>query len=215
MSTRAWSKVTVGAATAALILASLSGCTSPTTAFAPCPDDVVQVEIFNTYADLSNVLPHIFKGGSMFELGCHLIDAIVWMLGKPERVTSFPRSFPNDGFNDNMVAVLEYPGAHVTLRSSLMEPDGGSRRQFVVCGDHGSVEIRPLEPPEMRLMLDQPRGKYGKGTQEVPLEKAPRYAADWAAFAKAIRGEMEWPWKPEHDLAVQETVLRASGLPLS
>ncbi len=155
-----------------------------------------------------------YKGGSMFELGCHLIDAVVWILGKPDRVTPFPRSFPGDGFNDNMVAVLEYPDAHVTVRSSLMEPDGGARRQFVVCGDHGSVEIRPLEPPALKLMFDQGRGKYRKGVQEVSLEKAPRYLADWAAFAKAIRGEMEWPWKPEHDLAVQETVLRASGMPL-
>jgi predicted dehydrogenase len=155
-----------------------------------------------------------YKGGSMFELGCHIIDAVVGLLGKPERVTPFPRSFPGDGFNDNMLAVLEYPDAHVTVRSSLMEPDGGTRRQFIVCGDHGSVEIRPLEPPAMKLMLDQARGKYRKGAQEVPMEKAPRYAADWTAFAKAIRGEWEWPWKPAHDLAVQETVLRASGMPL-
>lgn len=32
--------------------------------------------IFNTYADLSNVLPHIFKGGSMFEMVLSPADAI-------------------------------------------------------------------------------------------------------------------------------------------
>jgi predicted dehydrogenase len=156
-----------------------------------------------------------YKGGSMFELGCHLIDSVVFLLGRPQKVTAFPRSFPHDGYNDNTVSVLEYPDTLVTLRVSMMEPDGGTRRQFVICGDHGSCEIRPLEPPALKLMLDQPRGEWKKGVQEVPLPKAPRYAADWAAFAKAIRGEMEWPWKPEHDLAVQETVLLASGRSIS
>lgn len=153
-----------------------------------------------------------YRGGSMFELGCHLIDAIVWMLGRPDRVASFPRSLAGDGFPDNMLAVLEYERAAATVRSSLMEPDGGARRQLIVCGDRGSVEIRPLEPPGMRLMLDAPRGSYVKGTQEVKLEPAPRYLGDWGAFARAIRGETDWAWPMSHDLAVQETVLRASGL---
>jgi predicted dehydrogenase len=156
-----------------------------------------------------------YKGGSMFELGCHVIDAAVWLLGKPSRVTPYARSFPNDGFNDNMIAMLEYPDALVSIRVALMEPDGGTRRQFVVCGDHGSCEIRPLEKPAMKITLEKPHGSFKKGTQEVPITDAPRHVADWAAFAKAIRGEIEWPWTPEHDLAVQETVLLASGLPIT
>lgn len=179
-------------------------------------------KVFSVHAEMSKAISAAergklqrYQGGSMFELGCHLMDAIVWLLGKPQKVTPFPRSFPGDGFNDNMLAVLEYPDAHVTVRSSLMEPDGGARRQFIVCGDRGSVEIRPLEPAAAKLMLEEAHGEFKKGAQEVPLAKAPRYQADWAAFAKAIRGEFDWPWKPEHDLAVQETVLRASGLPVS
>jgi hypothetical protein len=64
----------------------------------------------------------------------------------------------------------------------------------------------------MVLTVDAPHDKYRKGTQDVPFDKAPRYAADWADFARAIRGEIEWEFKPDHDLAVQESVLRASGL---
>ena len=156
-----------------------------------------------------------YKGGSMFELGCHVIDSAVWLLGKPSKVTSFARSFSNDGFNDNMVAMLEYPDALVQIRVALMEPDGGTRRQFVVCGNHGSCEVRPLEKPAMKITLEKPQGKFRKGTQDVPITDVPRHVADWAAFAKAVRGETEWSWKPEHDLAVQETVLLASGLPIA
>jgi 15-cis-phytoene desaturase len=39
--------------------------------------------IFNTYADLSNVLPHIFKGGSMFEMVLSPADHLV---GLPDEV---------------------------------------------------------------------------------------------------------------------------------
>jgi predicted dehydrogenase len=152
-----------------------------------------------------------YPGGSMFELGCHIIDSVHRVLGKPKTVTPFIHK-GSDGLADNMLAVLDYPNATATVRSAIIEPDGGPRRQFIVIGTKGSCEIRPLEPPAMTLTLEAPRDKFKKGTQEVPMEKAPRYAADWADFAKAIRGEIEWEFKPEHDLAVQETVLRASGL---
>ena len=47
------------------------------------------------------------------------------------------------------------------------------------------------------------------------MPSAPRYLADWFDFAKAISGESEWEFTPAHDLAVQETILRASGLPVA
>jgi predicted dehydrogenase len=72
----------------------------------------------------------------MFELGCHLIDAVVTVLGKPANVAAYSRSSSplNDGFLDNGMAVFEYPKATVTVRSAFLEVEGGARRQFVVCG---------------------------------------------------------------------------------
>ncbi len=50
-----------------------------------------------------------YPGGTMFELGCHLIDAVVAMLGKPDRVSPFARrTLPEqDDLVDNMLAVFE------------------------------------------------------------------------------------------------------------
>lgn len=155
-----------------------------------------------------------YRGGAMFELGCHLIDAVITVLGKPAIVAAEARSSGPyaDGFLDNQVAVLTYPHALVTVRSSLVEVEGNARRQFVVCGDAGTCEIRPLEPPAMKLALSEPRGGFKRGRQEVKLAPRPRYEADFVDLAKVIRGEKEFGWPPSHDLAVQETVLRASGL---
>ena len=154
-----------------------------------------------------------YVGGSMFELGCHLIDSVVRFLGVPEKVTPFLRRAGEDGIADNMTAVLEYPRTLVTLRSSLREVTGNARRQMVISGDNGTLEILPLEPPKVRLMLKAAAGGFKAGVQEVPMEKRARYEADWRAFAASIRGERAWEFSSAHDLAVQETVLRASGMP--
>ena len=93
-----------------------------------------------------------------------------------------------------------------------MEVDGFQRRQFVVCGDRGTVDIRPLEPPQVRLALAEPRGGFAKGYQDVPMPGHTRYDGDFADLARVIRGEKPLDFSPSHDLAVQEAVLLASGL---
>ena len=62
MSARAWPEAMVAAVATAIVVTTLSGCISPTEAFAPCPDDVIQVEIFNTYADHSAADRHVIVG---------------------------------------------------------------------------------------------------------------------------------------------------------
>ncbi|MEQ1861130.1 MAG: Gfo/Idh/MocA family oxidoreductase [Chthoniobacteraceae bacterium] len=157
-----------------------------------------------------------YRGGSMFELGCHVIDAVVTVLGRPQKVTAFNRSTAGDGFPDNQLAVLEYPKATATVRSALVEVDGGARRQFVVCGTKGTFDLRPIEAPAVRLALDAARGEWKRGYQDVKFPKSGgRYDGEFADLAKVIRGEKEFAFSPAHDLAVQETVLLASGLPIT
>jgi predicted dehydrogenase len=157
-----------------------------------------------------------YEGGTMFELGCHVIDSVVYLLGKPDRVHPFKRSSSTlrDGLADNQLAVLEYPNALVTVRSALVEVEGFERRRFVVCGEQGTCDIRPLEPPRVRLALQQPRADYQTGYQEVDVPDYRRYDGDFIDLAQVIRNEKEFAWSAAHDLAVQETILRASGLPL-
>jgi len=155
--------------------------------------------------------------GSMFELGCHLIDAMVKVLGQPDNVTAFSRCTKpeQDKLADNQLGVFEYAKCTATIRSALVEVDGQRRRQFVVCGDRGTVDIRPLEPPKLLLALDRPADGYKKGYQEVTLPKMPgRYDDQLIELAQIIRGEKESEYPPEHDLAVQEAVLKAGGAPL-
>ncbi len=152
--------------------------------------------------------------GSMFELGCHLIDAMVKVLGRPDKVTGFSRHTrpEQDDLADNQLGVFEYSKCTATIRSALVEVEGQKRRQFVVCGDRGTVDIRPLEPPKLLFAPDRPVAEYKKGYQEVDLPKMPgRYDDQLIELARIIRGEKESEYSPEHDLAVQEAVLKAAG----
>jgi len=156
-----------------------------------------------------------YPGGSMFILGCHLIDAMVAVIGKPDKVTPYIRHTrpQQDGLADNTLAVFEYPKATATIRSALIEVDGSRRRQFVICGDKGTVVLRPLEPPKLQLVLDEVRGQYKKGEQQVELPPMPgRYDRQLTEFARVVRGEKQPDYSPEHDLVVHETLLRACNI---
>ena len=181
-------------------------------------------KIFELDAVISKAIPDPrrpslaeYSGGSMFELGCHLIDAAVAVLGKPDKVSShLRRTRPDrDKLADNTLAVLEYAKATCTIRSALIEVEGNRRRQFVLCGTEGTIDIRPLEPPRLLLALSRARGGFRRGYQEVKLPSMPgRYDDQLAELARIIRGEEENRYPPRHDLAVHETVLRAGDMPL-
>ena len=178
-------------------------------------------EIFEVHTVMSKVVDPAsrrelaeYPGGIMFELGCHIIDLVVGVLGKPEQVRAFPRrtSGHDDNLIDNMLAVFEYERATATVRSSAVEIDGGSRRHFVVCGTEGTFHIQPLDNPSARITLSKDRESYVRGTQDVTFPKYVRYVDDAADMAKIIRGEKPSDFGPDHDLAVQKSVLLASGL---
>ena len=174
--------------------------------------------VMSKIVDPENRLKHgEYTGGMMFELGCHLVDVVIDLLGAPESVNPFYQHVGSsrDTLRDNMLAVLGYPKAIATVKSSAQEVDGGLRRHIVVCGTEGTVHIQPLDSPKViRLTLSTERGKYLKGYQEVAIAPYERYVGDAADFAKVIRAEKMFDWSATHDLAVQETVLRASGCPL-
>ncbi len=151
-------------------------------------------------------------GGGMFELGCHMIDAAMTILGKPAVVHAFSNPSLADGVKDNQLAVLEYAKATVTLRCNHTDPFGGPRRRFQVTGTKGSMEIQPMEAGSFVLRLSEAREGYKKGEQTVKLTvPKDRYVGEFVTLAKCIRKQMEFPWTAAHDIAVFETVLAATA----
>lgn len=154
-------------------------------------------------------------GGMMLELGCHIIDRVVELLGRPDKVTPHLRHDGEyaDTLVDNAVAIFEYERALAVVETSALEVQHSPRRQFEVVGTKGSVVLQPLEPPAIRLCLQEPQGDYQAGWQTVDVPNIPRYKRDLAKLARVIRGEEPIDYTTDHDLMAQETVLRACGTP--
>ena len=90
-------------------------------------------EVFEVHAVMSKVVDPVdrrqlaeYRGGMLFELGCHILDLVIGVLGRPERVTAFAQhvSADDDTLLDNMLAVLTYPRALATIKSSALEVEG-------------------------------------------------------------------------------------------
>ena len=135
-------------------------------------------DVFEVHAVMSKVVDPAgrkllaeYKGGIMFELGCHILDLVVGVLGKPQNVAAFNRhgSKLDDGLMDNMLAVLSYPTATATVKSSALEVEGGDRRHLVVCGTEGTFHIQPLDNPSARVVVTTSRGvQEGHARDQVP-----------------------------------------------
>jgi predicted dehydrogenase len=155
-----------------------------------------------------------FRGGHMFELGPHVIDPIVRLLGRPERVTPYLKKHGkfHDNLADTTLAVLEFPDAVGLVVGVSMQPNSGRYRTFQVQGSLGTATLRPIEPPKLEIDLAKAAGPYPKGPHIVELPSYERYVDDMAELAAAVRGERSIAVTPAEDLMVQETLIRASGM---
>ena len=156
-----------------------------------------------------------FSGGGFFELACHILDAAITVLGKPDRVLGInlrTGAAKGDTFADNQLAVLNYTKATATLRCNHNDPFGFPRRRFHLAGTRGGMEIQQLEGARFSLNLDQARGSYKKGTQTVQLQSGRSYVAEFADLARVIRDEKKLAWSYQHDLTVHETLLKVCDM---
>ncbi len=154
-------------------------------------------------------------GYGMFELGCHLVDAVVFLLGAPSAVHAFdkPTGLAPAGLPDNQLAVLEYPHTTVTLRCNHGDPFGGPHRRFQVVGTKGAMEIQPLESGHGTLNLTAAMGGFKKGENTLALQvPRGRYTNEFLDFARVLRGEKRLAWSADHDITVHATALRCAGL---
>ena len=157
------------------------------------------------------------QGGILYDLGGHMLDQIVWILGRPQTVTAYLHNHGGlvPDFADNTVAVLEYEHALATVDIAAMEPAPPARR-FEVYGSRGSAILQEHfeSIAQIRLCLDSARDGFAAGEQFVPIDVRSRqalYDLELEAFLEAIAGRSDPERSPAHDLWVQETLLRATG----
>lgn len=177
-------------------------------------------EIFSINAEMSTYHPIEYKrwltnfnGGIMYILGSHLIDLIVYILGKPNKITPFLKKTGLDGidFEDNTMAVLEYEKALARVFVSSVEVNGFGRRQLMVSGSLGTFNINPIERPLTVTWSDKAIADktYEDRKIYIPFEDNTadgRYDEMMRDFHSYITGEKNNPFTYEHEYAVQEVI---------
>ena len=152
-----------------------------------------------------------FKGGIFFDLGGHMIDQIISILGAPNKVFSFLKNNENNEnlpfFMDNTLGVLEFNNALATVEITASEINPLARR-FEVYGTMGSVILEPFEPAEkLKLHLEYETGIYKKGVNFISLENKPRYKKSFDGFISNIINNSSPKRTLEHEEKVQEILL--------
>ena len=157
-----------------------------------------------------------FKGGMMFELGCHMIDRVVDVLGKPKRVDSWMRHDApiDDALEDNTLAVFQFDRAMAEVYVAAQQPSGGNYRTFEILGTKGTATVRPFSPYRLMVDLKEAAGPYKAGYQKIeyPRSVGPPFFGDFQELAAVIRGRAKPTYSVEHDLITHEALLKACKL---
>ena len=182
-------------------------------------------EIYSINAEMSTYHPVAYKkwltnfgGGIMYILGSHLVDLIVYMMGEPKKITSYLKHTGLDGvdFEDNNLAVLEYDKALARIFVSSVEVNGFGRRQLMVSGSKGTVNICPLERPMTMTYSDTTiaDATYEDRKQIFTFEDntaSGRYNEMMKDFYSYIMGTKQNPFSYEHDYLVQKVLSEIVG----
>lgn len=182
-------------------------------------------EIYSVNAEMSTFHSPAYKkwltnfgGGIMYILGSHLVDLIVYMMGEPKKITSFLKHTGLDGvdFEDNNLAVLEYDKALARIFVSSVEVNGFGRRQLVVSGSKGTVNICPLERPITMTYSDTSIADktYEDRKIVIPFEDHTadgRYDEMMQDLYAYIMGTKQNPFTYEHDYLVQKVLSEIVG----
>lgn len=152
-----------------------------------------------------------FRGGALFEHGCHLNDPLIRLMGRPVRISSTLQRTGafTDALADNCVATYEFPKAVGIISNTPLQPNAGAHRFFEIIGTAGTARVQPLEQPVLHLDLPKPAGPWAAGKQDIQFPPYERYVDEFIALAESIRTGKPLAFGAEQELVIHEALLRA------
>ena len=154
-----------------------------------------------------------FPGGMMFFLGCHLIDLIYQIQGKPEEIIPLNCSTGYNGVtaDDFGMVVFKYKNGVSFAKTCANESGGFLRRQLVICGEKGTIEIKPIEAfaegGQYTVMHETYGDAWAKEWDTTKSEVYDRYDGMMRNFAEMVRGKAN-PYSYDYELGLYKTILK-------
>jgi predicted dehydrogenase len=158
-------------------------------------------------------------GGMMFYLGCHLIDLIFSIQGTPKRIYPFNKcsGFEIKDGEDFGFAVLEYSNGVSFAKTTAIEMGGFERRQLVINGTKGTIELKPLEwlLPQKHFQNTAKKEVYTSewhtSTQKEWCAPFDRYIPMIQSFGEMVLGKQKNPYTLDYELELFKLILKACG----
>jgi scyllo-inositol 2-dehydrogenase (NADP+) len=138
-------------------------------------------------------------GGTLFDLGAHLIDQALSIFGMPEAILAdIGRQRPGAQATDYFHLIMRYGALRVILRSGSVVSDPWPR--FRLDGDRGSFVKVGLDPQEDQLKAGVLPGDPGWGREEAARfgelstgERVPTRAGCYERFYRELAGSISDP----------------------
>jgi len=161
-----------------------------------------------------------FPGGMMFYLGCHLVDLVYRLQGMPEEVLPMNTASGLDSVEseDYGFAVLRYKTGVSFIKTSAAEINGFARRQLVITGTKGTLEIKPLEmfsgdglkSRGSFTTLDMAKS-WADCSEKWETDIYDRYDAMMLDFARLVRKEYQNPYDYKYEIRLHKLLMRCCG----
>ena len=166
-----------------------------------------------------------YPGGMLYFLGCHMIDLVYSIMGEPLEVLPLSCSSGIGGTTaeDFGMVVFKYKNGVSFAKSTAIEVGGFERRQLVVVGTKGTVELCPFEWPDYsRKGIYSPQvtcvreaielgSNWCTAAERHNSEVHGRYDAMFRAFAPYVNGEKQNPFGYEYERGLHKLILKACG----
>ena len=163
-----------------------------------------------------------YPGGMLYFLGCHMIDLVYSIMGEPLEIIPLSCSSGLDTTaTDFGMVVFKYKNGVSFAKSTAIEVGGFERRQLVVVGTKGTVELCPFEwlsqgrtdvlTPQVTKVRECYSPEWFEKGKLHDSEVHGRYDAMFRNFADYIRGDKQNPFDYEYERKLHKLILKACG----
>lgn len=173
----------------------------------------VCIEVTGVGSGLDGALDCMARFGRVALLGCHLIDLILQIHGIPERIIPLNKStgFDNIDNTDFGMAVLECKNGVSFAKTTDIECGVFLRRQLVVTGTKGMVEVKPLEenvnyPGTITHFKENFDTSWNAKAERRVTEGFDRYDNMLHSFGEMVAGENENPWSYNYEFKLYKII---------
>jgi predicted dehydrogenase len=170
-------------------------------------------------------------GGPLIDIGVHILDTTLWLMGYPKPVAAFGATYTKFGNRPDVVGLMGQwdhtkftvedfavglirleNGATVTLESSFCANIERDEFNTLLLGDKGGVFADPMSERPVRIATEQNRTLYNLEPANLPNVNS--YQANVEAFVDAVLNNKPAPIPGEHGYylnAIMDAIYESSA----